>query len=796
MIASTAKLLERHLNIPFDRGVIYLNRLVVTVAAASFVLTSTVIVAFDDIFPGESNVASLQIGDVTSENILAPQRGEYISEVLTEQQRENAMADVRETFNPPDPAIARQQSDLARQILNYINDVRNDSYASLEQKTQDIQHITALDLSELVISYIFEVDNTTWASIDTEIITVLERVMRSEIQESDLTRTRAQLPNQVSIRFNTRATNIIIEVTRDLIRPNTTLNEEATEAERQRVYDSVVDVTRSFEARQIVVPANSIIGAVEYEALEKLGLLKVTQSRTHSIARGLLASIIVMVVIGLYTARFRSTLLYHEPRLLTLLAATFLIVLIGAHFGLRGQFYIYPTATLGLLFVAIVGPEIAVIGIIGLAFLIGLMDNNSLETASLVAVGGLIGTLTLQRSERLNSFFFAGLMVAAANIAVVSLFNLNIPITEETTQLLTLLFYSFLNGILAAAATMAMLYIFTIVFNLLTALKIIELSQPSQPLLQRLLREAPGTYQHSLQVANLAEQAANAIKANAELTHVAALYHDIGKMKNPAFFTENQRDIGNPHDVLNDPYRSADIIIGHITEGDEMAKQYRLPQRIRDFIREHHGTSQVFVFYKQALILAGEDESMVDKSDFSYPGPKPQSRETGILMLADSCEAAVRSKQPKTKQEIEETVYSVIDGKRKSGQLDESGLTLGDIKSIFDIFVDMLSAIYHPRINYTDAIAKVRTKDTPIKATEKVIEAAKVSDPTPPPMKPIKKDSKPVATVPAIEPTSDDKDDEDTPMAEVPRLRRSSNQNGHGKESADKKSDTAETDKQ
>jgi hypothetical protein len=264
-------------------------------------------------------------------------------------------------------------------------------------------------------------------------------------------------------------------------------------------------------------------------------------------------------------------------------------------------------------------------------------------------------------------------------------------------------------------------------------------------------------------------------------------------MQNPMFFTENQRDIGNPHDALNDPYRSADIIISHVTGGDEMAKQYRLPARIRDFIREHHGTSEVYVFYKQAVILAGDDESLVDINDFTYPGPKPQSRETAVLMLADTCEAAVRSQQPETRQKIVEIVESVIDAKRKSGQLDESGLTLNDLKVIQNIYIDMLQAVFHPRINYAEAVARVRRGGD--RALEKKSQTAVAIEPEVVDEKPTtqtraaavvnkrESDTIPVVRVettpkvskdqPAETPavTSSDGDD-DAPMPEVPRLRR------------------------
>jgi putative nucleotidyltransferase with HDIG domain len=341
---------------------------------------------------------------------------------------------------------------------------------------------------------------------------------------------------------------------------------------------------------------------------------------------------------------------------------------------------------------------------IGLAFLMGLIADNSLEVAALVGGGGSIGALTLRRSERLNSYFFVGVIVALANVIVVTLFNLGGRASAEGVNVTLLIIYALVNGLLAGMIALAILYLVTLGFNLPTSLKLVELSQPNQPLLQRLLREAPGTYQHSLQVSNLSEQAANAVGANAALVRVAALYHDLGKILNPAFFVENQVDNVNPHDMLKDPYRSASIIISHVTDGEKLARQYRLPQRIRDFILEHHGTTLVSYFYTQAVAQAGDDES-VDSEQFTYPGPKPQTRETAILMLADSCESTVRAGKPSNKAEIEEIVDRIFESRLRDGQLNEANLTLNDLESVREIFVEMLQAVFHPRINYPTSTA-------------------------------------------------------------------------------------------
>jgi putative nucleotidyltransferase with HDIG domain len=228
-------------------------------------------------------------------------------------------------------------------------------------------------------------------------------------------------------------------------------------------------------------------------------------------------------------------------------------------------------------------------------------------------------------------------------------------------------------------------------------LQLQELSRLDHPLLQELLRRAPGTYHHSIMVANLAEQAAEKIKANSNLVRVGAFYHDIGKMNRPPFFGENQNG-GNPHDHL-DPYVSARIIISHVSDGLELAQRYRLPNRIRDFIAEHHGNRVVKVFYMRAQDMANEDE-VVDISRFKHKGPRPRSRETGIVQLADSIEATSTALRPSTEEEIEKLVTQIVDEHLKESQLDNSGLSLGDIKMIKESFIKTLKGRFHVRVQY------------------------------------------------------------------------------------------------
>jgi putative nucleotidyltransferase with HDIG domain len=257
-----------------------------------------------------------------------------------------------------------------------------------------------------------------------------------------------------------------------------------------------------------------------------------------------------------------------------------------------------------------------------------------------------------------------------------------------------------LNGIASTSLTVILQFFLAQFLGMTTALQLMEVSRPDHPLLQLVLRNASGTYQHSLQVANLAEQAAERIRADALLTRVGALYHDVGKVLNPIFYIENQiPGSPNPHDKL-DPVTSAGIIIHHVIDGVELARKYRIPKRIRDFIVEHHGTMITRYQYVRALEAADGDESLVDMEQFRYPGPRPKSRETAILMLADGSEARVRAERPKNEEEMRAVVKAVIENRVAMGQLDETELTLEELEQIADSFTGTLRGMYHPRIEY------------------------------------------------------------------------------------------------
>jgi putative nucleotidyltransferase with HDIG domain len=332
---------------------------------------------------------------------------------------------------------------------------------------------------------------------------------------------------------------------------------------------------------------------------------------------------------------------------------------------------------------------------------VGFMAGGSLELTVYALAGGLIASLSLYRVESLSAFLWAGVYVALANLAVILAFHW--PSQDyDAVKLLTLAGFSLVNGGLSASLTLAGFYLLGTLFDITTSLQLMELARPTHPLLRELLLKAPGTYHHSILVSNLAEEAASRIGADPLLARVGAYYHDVGKIVRPYFFVDNQVEGINVHERL-DPRTSAQIVISHVKDGLDLAKKYRLPSKVRDFIPQHQGTGLATYFYCKAR--EGEGDT-VNEENFRYPGPKPQTKETAIVMLADSCEAVVRAERPASLEEIEELVRKVISSKMLDGQLDECDLTLRDLDGIRDAFVSILQGVFHPRIKYPEEAGK------------------------------------------------------------------------------------------
>jgi len=327
--------------------------------------------------------------------------------------------------------------------------------------------------------------------------------------------------------------------------------------------------------------------------------------------------------------------------------------------------------------------------------LVGIVLGFDLNEMLIFFLGGLAGAYKVRDARTRGVLIEAGILVAIIQVIAALLIN---PVVNKDIMMYILKPLAF-NGLICAFVVMATCKVFETIFGEITNFTLMELADSSHPLIKRMVIEAPGSYHHSLIVSNLAEAAADAIHAHALLVRVGAYYHDIGKMVKPEYFTENQMVTGNKHDEL-EPSMSRLVIFNHVKEGIELAHKHHLNHRIIDFIPEHHGTSVMYYFYQKAL--AEENPEGLEEKDYRYPGPKPQSKETAIVLLADSVEGATRSMEEHTPQRIEDLVRKVINNKFIDGQLDECNLTLKEIDVIAATFVRVLSAMYHGRVKYPE----------------------------------------------------------------------------------------------
>jgi putative nucleotidyltransferase with HDIG domain len=645
------------------------------------------------------STSAMANGQVAPQDVRAPYDLTYESQVLTDGLQDAAERAVPPIYTSPDTNIARRQLEQLRSTLAFITSVRADEHASPEQKLADLAAIEYIFLDQETAAGLLELSDSRWQTVQQEAIIVLEQVMRGTIREDRLEETRRSIPNFVSLSLPEEQTKIVTELVSAFVVPNSVYSEELTETARQKARESVKPVTSSYKTGETIVFRGQLLTEPILEALQEYGLIQ-PQADWRDLASAAAMVILCLVLMLLYLRR--TPTLTQDIRGLTLIAILFIVFLVTARLivpddGAIG--YIFPLAAYSLTVAVLFGVEPAVITTILLAILVGYGRSNALELTTFFLISSLFGVFALGLAHRLTAFFRAAAAIASSGALIVVIYTLPV-VTTDWIMLAQVAGAAFLNGVASASLAVLLQFFLAQFLGMTTALQLMDISRPDHPLLQTVLRTAPGTYQHSLQVANLSEQAAERIDADTLLTRVGALYHDIGKTLNPMFFIENQVPGSlNPHDNL-DPLESARIIIRHVTDGEELARKHRLPTRIQDFIREHHGRTSTRYQYVKAVELAGGDEAAVDIEDFQYPGPRPGSRETAILMLADSCEARVRAGQPKDEAELHDMIRTVIRNRVNQGELDNTELTLNDIDTIADSFAATLRGIYHPRIEY------------------------------------------------------------------------------------------------
>jgi len=684
----------------------------VVLRAASFtVLLTLLLVAI--LFPILPSQLHIHQGEIASQTIRAPRQFSYNSDVQRRQLQDQAVRNVPTAFSY-DPNIQNTQLAKLGDVLSRITVIRQDAGANRAQANDALNRLgvaLTLDQRTAIAGY----SDDEWKQAGDESMRLLSSVLEEPFASTELAGRLASLPNRVSVGLTASQGDAAVALARGFITPTERIDTSATQRAQDQAIAAVPPQPQAFAKDQVIVREGDVIDAFKLEALQSAGLLTVRLRYTDLGAAAMLA-FAAAGVLAAYVSHFRPDVLRATSRALLLgLIVAGIVALAKIYMAVvlpdsRHQFlpFAFPAAAVPMLVTSLFDVElgVAVAGIAALLVtftalylpdlsgIVGLTALQPLEMACAFFFSGLAGLLVVNRAERFNRFLSAGIAVAGTTAIV--LFGFWMLDTLHTLRdAAFLLMSSGINGIVSSLLTVGTFVLLGSVFNISTRLQLMELAQLNQPLLRRLQEEAPGTFHHSILVGNLGERAADLIGADSLLVRVGCYYHDIGKLSRPAFFIENQLGGENPHDSL-DPITSNHIVQEHVRFGGELARKHHLPDRVRAFTVEHHGTRLVAFFYRKAAA----DDPQIDPALFTYPGPRPQSKETAIAMLADSTEAVVRSSPDHGFEKIDELVEGVIAERLAEGQFDDCDLTLRDLRTIADSFKITLRAIYHPRIEY------------------------------------------------------------------------------------------------
>ncbi|WP_419867433.1 HD family phosphohydrolase [Clostridium perfringens] len=481
----------------------------------------------------------------------------------------------------------------------------------------------------------------------------------------------------------------------NVVEPNFFYDKEKTDELIKETLKQVPPVM--IKKNQIVVSEGEPVTAHQLELLGTLGLLSDSASALYIyIALGVLVIIVMYLQYG-YIHKYYPAINKEFSKIVMISILNVFPVILARLFGMMLN-YIIPLACMPMLITLLLNYKISLVFSMLNVILIGGAVGFNPNIIILAILNVVLGGTLLRKMQQRNDILYSSITVAV--LSSILTFSVGTLTTNNFMEILADSTFAAAGAILSGILTIGVLPFFESTFDIVTNAKLLELSNPNNPLLKKLLMEAPGTYHHSILVANLAELAAEQVGGNPLLARIGAYYHDVGKTKRPYFFRENQFGKKNPHDRLK-PEVSSKIIISHVKDGSELAKEYNLPKTIHDFIVTHHGETLVKYFYL-TVKNNSENPEEVKEEDFKYPGPKPMSKEQGIVMLADSTEAAVRSINEPTEEKIEKMVNNIIDDKLASGQLDNCDLTLRDISKIKKCFLKALNGIHHERIEYPD----------------------------------------------------------------------------------------------
>ena len=651
-----------------------------------------------------SDKVSFEVGQVSDRDIISPRTVAYVDFAKTKKLEAEVLASVANVYDIDVAAIGKVE-DIIGSIFKGTRMVLVDkTLVTGAQKMQKVQENLVIPLSSNVLTGLMALDERSLVIAEEQTKTMLRKHFQRGIRDDDLELTKKNVVIETEELGLEKTTEVVVAgIVQTLLQPNFIFNARETDKRKQAAITSIEPVRETVKKGQIMVRRGDIVTDEQIHGMEEVGLSKGHTSEVRIFGLAIFVLIIMLIILG-YLYKFAYSV-YQNDLQLALLG---LIILVTLLLGKAAHYYsdfAAPVATGALLVAILIDERVGLLVSVVLSLFFGIIADYNLRAVSTVLIGSMIGVYSVSKMAHGYSLTRTGLCIAAVNVLVISATGFIEQL--NSSQILTQSVLGLVNGIGAAVITIGILPYLENLFNITTPLKLLELARPNHPLLQRLLLDAPGTYHHSVMVGNLAETAAGHIGANPITVRVGAYYHDIGKIKRPYFFVENQVGNENPHDKIA-PSLSTLIITSHMKDGVDLCRDYKLPQVIVDIVQQHHGTMLVSYFYKQAT--ENEHGECIIEADFRYEGPRPQSKEAALIMLADASEAAVRSIGKPNANRIEATVRKIIRERLHDGQLDECNLTLKDLNIIGDIYIRVLSSMFHKRIEYPDTKELERRK--------------------------------------------------------------------------------------
>ncbi len=665
----------------------------------------------------------LSVGSISHETINATK--DVVDEVTTEDRRQAAANAVEPTYRFEDGVKEEVLSSLSSlfgelgTVQQYAETLQKEDAGSVISFTdEEIAYaqglVTGISLSRYQVSTLLRTPKDQFDKMVSLVTTAVSNSLNTTIREGQVAQSIQTIIQIVGYQLDVSLTqNIVPTVLRACVKPNMTIEQEATEQARQAARDAIEPVV--YLQGQNIVREGDRITRSQLEMLRSLGLLK-NDSYDLSSYIGALLIVLLSFCSMLLGLRLLNPEILRDPRKLSVTLSVLDLGLVLSIITYRFvNPYFIPTAFVPLLLTALLNPNVGMAGIASSAILIsGLAAVGSgtfiYETILLMLTclsGGMVAVWFLKGNPQRVQVVLSGILLAVINSMCI--YAVALLTSSDSFNPMSTVLWGMGAGILSGALAVGFQIVYEAVFHLATSSKLLELCNPDQPLLRRLQLEAPGTYHHSLIVANLAEAAAEKVGANPYLARAAGYYHDIGKLMRPTYFKENQ-GAENPHDNL-DPYVSAAILTSHTRDGFQLGQKNGLPREMTDIILQHHGDTPVMYFYHKALQMS--DGSPVDISEFRYQGPRPNTRESAIVMLADTIEAAVRSMKGPTPKAINQFIERLVRGKLEDGQLSGSPITLRDIDDICTAFSNVLMGVFHERIEYPEVKHRIIAQGNP-----------------------------------------------------------------------------------